>query len=231
MNFEIRRAKIAQADDLTAIINTIFEDKIDPERLRLIFCDSHNFTYIAESEGKIVGFVDNFLTVSHDTKLRLELDLLGIHPDYRGQGIGRKLIKTSIDLSKNLRVSLIRALVASSNTVMQHTCQSLDFSKQPHDILLYVKQPANSTGTVPQSSSGHLISVQTLTYSGVWIEGEVSPEAIERANTLACHIGGITVGTLIDVSDVRQRALLKDFGFEEIAQYNWWSMDLESDQS
>lgn len=66
--------------------------------------DNTSLSYVAESEGKIVGFVFGRM-LSHYVHFGkmgyADLEAIYIHPDYQGLGIGSKLKQTFIDWAKS----------------------------------------------------------------------------------------------------------------------------------
>lgn len=115
MDFSIRKMKkkdIAQVQDVAIkswhatyegiipleiqdnFLKSAYSDKMMKRRLK----NTHIF--IAEAEGKVVGFA-NYSPVSDDGKV--ELAALYLYPAYQGKGIGTALLTASIEKLKDVK--------------------------------------------------------------------------------------------------------------------------------
>ncbi len=69
---------------------------------------------VAEEEGgKLVGFVMGELFIGEygDMQERATLDTIGVDPDYRGQGIGKRLLEEYFDHLRTLGIHRLHTLV------------------------------------------------------------------------------------------------------------------------
>jgi GNAT superfamily N-acetyltransferase len=56
---------------------------------KLFFRHFNDTSFVAQEDGELVGFLIGFISQSHVDEAYIHF--VGIHPDYRGKGIGRKL--------------------------------------------------------------------------------------------------------------------------------------------
>ena len=241
MSAVIRRATRADADAIAAIALEAFDETLDTGSQRLANAVSGGINFVAlNCDGCALGFVGNFLTRSLAGELRFELDLLAVAGRARGAGLGSALVKASIDAARDTNADVIRALVATQNLAMQKLCDSLGFSRLGSSYDLYVlnlsvgaagqgalrakrerspNQPAKAT---------LLIRVNTLSYSGIWIEGELGRGTIRAAMERGSSEGRGRVGAVIAKPDQAARDNLTDAGFQRIGEYDWWTIRLRS---
>uniref|UniRef100_A0A7S4DUM4 Uncharacterized protein n=1 Tax=Lotharella globosa TaxID=91324 RepID=A0A7S4DUM4_9EUKA len=66
----------------------------------------------------------------------------------------------------------------------------------------------------------HLVCARTMAYSGIWIEGKISEEAIKAAGL--CRATGDILGVAIAESDSTSVRVLRNCGFQLVAHYQWW---------
>ncbi len=90
MSIQIRRAAVDDAPAIAAISRLSFGTAMDEARIRHLLLLNRNITWVAVLSGGAAGFADYFLTVSQDDEVRLELDLLAVHPQARGMAAGRR---------------------------------------------------------------------------------------------------------------------------------------------
>lgn len=229
MEIEIRRAILADIDAIAEIIRLAFDDDIDKQRVKYLMTVSHNLIYVATRAGQVVGFVENFVTVSETDDMRLELDLLAVHPDARGQGIGKKLIEVSIQMAKRLGVDYLRALIASYNDVMRRACRRMGLEQSQELYGLYVRSRQQPSGVLADKPEFHLIWVENLTYSGAWLEGQITQQSITNADDVARSYHGDILGAVVDKADSQTINLLLDNQFEHINDYHRWTLNLATD--
>lgn len=229
MGIEIRAAYVRDAEAIQDIIQLAFDDAVNIERLQRLLSLSHNFTYVAVQSEDVVGFIDNFLTVSSDNYLRLELDLLAVHPEAQGQGIAKRLIEASIEQARNLGVREIRALVASQNEVMQRACKRIGLMQSVDELGLYVISPRQVASAIEHKENAHLIQVNTLTYAGIWLEGKITASTIQNAHMIGHALHVDTIGAVVNRVDSQTTALLTEQDFSHVGNYHWWTLNLADD--
>lgn len=214
----VRAAMPQDAQTIAEIIRLAFHEEANSEQIqRLIDSESHH-SYVAASD-KVVGFVDGFSTLAPDGKKRLELDLIAVHPDFSGQGIGKQLIQV---FSENvLNVDMIRALVAVNNNPMHRAMKATGYQLNPQVHALYIASCAGEKVENPPKI--HLIPVETFTYCGIWLEGEISTEAILAAQYQCQKLAYDIVGAVVPTENAQAVETLNDANFEYIKDFQWWT--------
>jgi predicted N-acetyltransferase YhbS len=212
----IRPARSDDATEIAHILRAVWpDDTADANRIASVIQPGTHLTVVAESEGRVVGFVDGFMTHSVDQSPRRELDLMAVHTDFHGRGIAKQLIRAFIDSSAE---GLTRALIRADNTPAQRALQSCGF--QPDNALraLYVASGVADHAMTPQA---HIIPVQTFIYRGVWVEALTAPSELKLARTLLAHDENDVVGAVIAQTDTLAIQAAEAAGYELIGNY-WW---------
>src|SRR4051812_13229825 len=123
MSIAFRRATEIDAPALASLKQTVWPqegavDLVHP--VNALRAPAHA-TYVAVDNDMIIGFASGFPTRSSTGNLRWEVELLAVHPDYRGQQIGVKLVQLSTKAGHAQGAVLARGLVASDNIASQRT--------------------------------------------------------------------------------------------------------------
>lgn len=225
MEIEIRLATLYDVSRIAEIIELAFDETPDLNRISHQVLLHQGSIYVAVQNNRVIGFVENFVTTSHDSKLRLELDLLAVHPDAQGQGIGRRLIEASIQLARELKVNYIRALIAFDNHPMRYLCSSYRLLESMDIKGLYIAQTTEIAKQLVHQPDSNLIRVDTLTYSGIWQEGEITQNAINNAQSTALQYRCDVVGIVTPKSNSIIQ-LLNDNQFSHVNDYHHWILNL-----
>lgn len=229
MTITIRQATKQDIPHIMDIIKLAFEEDASSEQIRICIEQETFWTYVAELENHVVGFIFGFITTSIEGKKRRELDLQAVHPNYQGQGIGKKLIERF--LQDETEADCIRALIAVGNIRMEKALTRLGFSTDNQVCGLYVSSQSipkidvgacYSTPEKSNSTESHLIPVTTMTYNGIWLEGKITAHAINSALSSKKHENDI-VGAVVPVSDEFATNALKSADFAFIKEYRRWS--------
>lgn len=107
-----------------------------PEELSARLARPEQRVWLAETEGGIVGFLSGFETFGLGGP-RLEADLLGVHPDWRGRGIATALLLAMRGQADGRH--RIRGIVNLHNPASARAFARAGFtpSEDPCDLLLY----------------------------------------------------------------------------------------------
>ena len=225
MTVNIRRAAPEDQAAIAQIASQTWSMSLDVDSLSLRQSLSEGLTYVATSGGAVVGFVDIFITAGRSGALRCELDLLAVSEAARGRGIGGRLVKKSVAAATEANAREIRALVRCDNLIMRWLCAGHGFRQSPTSFELYIADP-KPVACHQHSHEAHLIPVKTLAYSGIWMEGSLSQDAIEDANWLASASGMSRIGAVIAKEEQSVAALLRSNGFLKLGEYDWWTINL-----
>ncbi len=216
MNLRIRSAHLADSTAIQTIKQTVWpEEETTLAQITQALCQPNHTCLVAQVDETLVGFMDCFVSISIQKITRLELDLLAVLPDHRGQGIASELIRTSLQRNYTEPIQMVRALIQLENTGSQKAFQNNGFQVLPEHLTLYVAP--NHGQNSPQTSgfSGNLVPVITLGYSGYWIEPPFSAESMILPEPFQ------TAGALLP-KDESLEELAVQSGFESINQYQWW---------
>ena len=93
-----------------------FEEELENKVARYI---------VAEAAGKVIGYCGVWIIVDEG-----HITNVAVHPDYRGQGIGKMLVEHLIALCKDEEVYKLTLEVNTNNTVAQGLYQSFGFESQ-----------------------------------------------------------------------------------------------------
>jgi len=177
-------------------------------------------TYVAIVDGRVMGMCDGFLTLDADGCRRWEVDLVAVHPDQRGRGLGARLIAASSAAGQARGAAYARGLIAVANAPSQRAFQRNGYQADPVVRELYIcRALAGEELDLPAGVS--LVPVHTLTYRGGWIEGQVTEQALRAAQTIGAARGWDCVGILLAADDDLRRTAAA-LGFAWVGAYRWW---------
>lgn len=152
----IRRA-LANLEDAAALHAveraSLRDSPYTPQEMVPILQRPEHLAYLAFAEGRVVGFCSCFETPAKAGQ-RLEIDMLGVMPTLRRQGIATRLICHSLHEAARRGVVEARALVASDNVASQRVfvkaglkaCEGPAGAPLAQELLLY-----EIAGDAPQS--------------------------------------------------------------------------------
>jgi len=88
-----------------------------------------------------------------------------------------------------------------------------------------------STGskTLPRALPDNLflISVDTINYRGIWIEGELSVAGLQVSNALRIQRNRDLAGVVISLRDKKSLGAAQSAGYRLVGHYRYWSMALD----
>ncbi len=227
MKTSIAVATTAQAFAIANVAAEALSAHIDAgsPRARRILAACGAFAAIADNQ--VVGFVSNFITRDARGGRRLELDLLGVSPAWQGRGIGARLVGRSLQLARESEATTVRALVRCDNVAMQRICSRQGFERSVQASQLWISQARKPAAKARGMTAARIIAVETLTYSGYWLEGELSQGAIDDARRLLrAHPERSLIGAVVPESDRIRIDLLRANSFAPMGDFHWWTLRL-----
>lgn len=152
-------SSLADARGLLAVERATFnESPYSAGEIRRMLTGGSQRAWLALGDGAVVGFVAAFPTWGL-TGRRWEIDLLAVHPDWRGQGIATGLIRASAEGGAHL-AKQARAVVATDNTASARAFARAGFHSEPQtrQLLIYrtgdqAAQPAPVPGVSIRETS------------------------------------------------------------------------------
>jgi len=101
---------------------------------KLFFVHFTNTSFIAELDGKMVGFLIGFLSPSHADEGYIHF--VGVHPDYRKHQIGRELYHRFFDVVKANGRGMVRAVTSPVNkgSIAYHAKMGFEIEKGNKEV-------------------------------------------------------------------------------------------------
>ena len=187
--------------------------------------------FVAAAAGEVVGFLSAFL-VPIPTP-RWELDLILVHPENRGQGVGTALVQEALRFGSHFRVCSAQARIRVDNYPSQRAFSKAGFTKdaQATSLLLWNPMTCESAMGADLPEAVQLIHVDTLLYRGLWIEGlpeadlsfEEQRRVIAAARNSVFHEDRLNAGMFVP-NNLKQ-SLAPDLlaAAEDFGEYHRWA--------
>ncbi|MXV72984.1 GNAT family N-acetyltransferase [Candidatus Poribacteria bacterium] len=169
--------RLAQLDDAEAI-HLILQETWGESLLFDVFADHisspEHQVFVAVESGEVIGFLSAFL-VSNPTS-RWEIDLVIVRSTSQGKGIGTSLIQEALTYGSHLEARQAKASIRMDNYASQRAFSKTGFTTDTQVGSVFTWEPlvCKSATNVPETI--HFISVDTLTYRGLWIEGFIESQ-------------------------------------------------------
>ena len=224
MMLTIRPAAQTDLPAIAQLTAAAFAERIFPQSDHL----QDNQVLVAQLAGAVVGYAASFLTRSAMGEARYELDLLAVDSAARGRGVGCALLARCIQAASASGVDSLRALVRVDNCAMSRLCAGAGLLPSASPVALMIAAPKPAYTPARATHAAHLLSVNTLTYRGIWLEGALSQAAIAQAHQRARAENRSRIGALLAVDALRAAALLRENGFVSVGEFTWWSLKLRS---
>lgn len=113
---EIRSVKGSDYYMISPLINEWWGGRNMSAMLPKLFFDHFTQTsFIAEKDGKLVGFLIGFLSQTHSNEAYIHF--VGVHPAYRKHNIGKNLYNKFFNVVKQNNRSIVRCITSPVNKV------------------------------------------------------------------------------------------------------------------
>lgn len=99
--------------------------------MKLFFYHFQDTIFIAEKEGRIVGFIIGFLSQASPNEAYIHF--LGVNPDYRNSGMGRALCERFFDECRNHGRNVVRSCTSPINKQSIAFHQHMGYKIEPGD--------------------------------------------------------------------------------------------------
>lgn len=226
-SFTLRTAIPEDAAALTALMLATWETAVETTAIASVLTLSNHSSHIIYQDETPAGFVDGFLTVSASGVPRWEVDLLAVHPAYRGQGFAPMLINASLEAGLEQGAEQARALVYVGNHPAEQSFTRCGFQPDTYTSQLYVFNNAERFTGSPGSTSAHFHPVQTFSYTGLWIEDHFARENLSSAKTIITRYGWSIAGAVIPSTQPATMMTAQSEGYSLVGDYRNWQRNLK----
>ena len=234
MSLQLCAAAADDAEAIARVKDAIWpEEATAPDYIAQVIQQPDHDTILALDNEHIVGFVDSFITLGAAGQRRWEVDLLGVHPAYRGRGIGSQLMQATTTAGWQIGAECARGLVAVANVSSQKAFARAGYVVEEGPLNLWVSALNSDVAQRPLCvqlsivsnqlpAASFLIPVITLNYRGIWLEGQLSAAALLAAQAICSRRGWDIAGVLIPVADTRLNKVAHKANYVFVNQYQFW---------
>ncbi|MDM5233546.1 GNAT family N-acetyltransferase [Lysinibacillus pakistanensis] len=132
---EIRSVKGSDYYVISPLINEWWGGRNMSDKLPKLFFDHFAQTsFIAEKDGKLVGFLIGFLSQTHSNEAYIHF--VGVHPEYRKHNIGKHLYNKFFNVVKHNNRSIVRCVTSPVNKVSIAYHTKLGFEIEDGDRII-----------------------------------------------------------------------------------------------
>ena len=131
----IRHAEPSDYQPIISVLNDWWGGRNMSDMLpKLFFVHFRETSFVAESEGKIVGFLIGFLSQTFPDQAYIHF--AGVHPDYRRRGLARNLYGHFIRIAQKHGCRVVRSVTSPVNKLSIAFHLRMGFSIEPGDIVI-----------------------------------------------------------------------------------------------
>jgi GNAT superfamily N-acetyltransferase len=128
----IRHAEASDYAPIIAVVNDWWGGRSMSDMLpKLFFVHFHDTSFVAEKDGEYVGFLIGFLSQTFPDEAYIHF--VGVHPDYRKEGVGRLLYERFFEAVRAQGRSLVRCVTAPVNKPSIAFHLKMGFQPEPQD--------------------------------------------------------------------------------------------------
>ena len=138
MAIEIKILYEDEASVLNYIALDVFDNPLDVERTREFLKDPRHHLVVAIDQAQVVGFISAVHYV-HPVKPNSELWIneVGVAPTHHGQGIGKAMMKSLLNLARELNCSEAWVLTERTNLAAMKLYASAGGQEAPIDTVMF----------------------------------------------------------------------------------------------
>ena len=132
MSVVIRHPEQEDYYDVIMTLNDWWGGRLMADMLpKLFFVHFRDTSFIAEKDNEIVGFLIGFLSQTFPDEAYVHF--LGVHPNFRKQGIARKLYECFFEVVRQRGRNVVRLVTASVNKESIAFHRHIGFQIEPQD--------------------------------------------------------------------------------------------------
>lgn len=228
MNIEIRLALPTDTSHIFAIKQAVWPSESPKNQAHIadVIALPDHATHLAFVEGTPAGFVDGFMTYTPEGLPRWEVDLLAVHPDFRGKGIAAQLVALSTETGRARGANFARGLVEIENIGSQRTFARSGYTlENQHHALMVGSELLMDILILPPENT-LLTPVQTINYLGIWVEGAYQKNSFLAGQVLCTQHAWDLTGAVIPTSDITAIKIAQELEFTLVGHYQWWKRSL-----
>ncbi len=222
-NIHIRQATPDDAAGIATVKQFAWPDEaVDVAQIAQAIAHTQHVTHVVVHNANIIGFVDGFVTRNPAALLRWEVDVLAMHPAYRGRGYGVRLVQHSTQAGYRRGAHLVRCLIRVDNVASQQTFTRCTYRQDPQVRTIYVASPERRGTAFHTFVQGWAaIPVITVTYTGWWLEA--TPQTQEN-RTFPClrDLNQGVVGVVLGHEDKKSQHEAQFADFTALGQFHEW---------
>ncbi|MEB4861062.1 GNAT family N-acetyltransferase [Priestia megaterium] len=131
----IRNSLESDYEMLIDVVNDWWQGRQMSQMLpRLFFQHFNKTSFILERDEKILGFLIGFISQTNEKDAYIHF--VGIHPQYRGSGLGATLYRTFFDKVKKYGCSYVKCVTSpiNQNSIAYHTHMGFEIVKGDGEI-------------------------------------------------------------------------------------------------
>jgi len=131
----IRHAELSDYQPIISVLNGWWGGRNMSDMLpKLFFVHFRETSFVAESEGKIVGFLIGFFSQTFPDQAYIHF--AGVHPDYRRRGLASNLYGHFIKIAQKHGCRVVRSVTSPVNRVSIAFHLRMGFSIEPGDMVI-----------------------------------------------------------------------------------------------
>jgi hypothetical protein len=136
-------------------------------------------------------------------------------------------VQASLSAGRERGAAFARALIQTGNIASQITFKRCGFKRHPDALGLYVAPCGPDLPAAP-AVSGHLLSVNTINYRGLWLEEAFSEASLTAARAACSQAGADLVGVLVSRPNLIDNKKTDGLGFSLVGEYQWWNLSFQA---
>ena len=134
-DISIRHAEPSDYQPIISVLNDWWGGRNMSDQLpKLFFVHFRETCFIAEIEGKIVGFIIGFSSRTYPDQAYIHF--AGVHPDYRRRGVARSLYRHFFKVVKEHGCRVVRSVTAPVNKLSIAFHLRMGFTIEPGDKVI-----------------------------------------------------------------------------------------------
>lgn len=167
--FDIRFARSGDAKKIHQLLQEVWGESLLYDVFYNHISSSEHLVLVAVDTSKIIGFLSAFMVLQPEP--RWEIDLIIVHPKSQGKGVGATLIREALTYGTCQGVYFAKASIRGNNHKSQRAFSKAGFNKDEQVLCLLTWDPLACESIIKAMVDVRFITINTLTYRGLWIEG------------------------------------------------------------